>query len=157
MKKTKAKKVETSVSETEVGFVTKEILEDAKAVVAEVQAKKDAEKVSKEKKASDKVLDKMKPLSTRHYLVKDGEVSLTGTSQESNEKHRQYVDSMAKRIFSEINVAKAKRVGSCSIKIDEAFGEGTAALFVEELEASGNKVEFLDKRGADYRIMAISW
>ena len=122
MKKAKSKKVETSVSETKVGVVTKEDLEDAKKVVTEANAKKDlAQKTDAEVKA------------------------------------KQYQSSVKSKIKEAIAAAKAGVVGSCSIKIDKDFDEATAALFVPSLEEQGHQVEFLDKRGADYRIMAISW
>lgn len=68
--------------------------------------------------------------------------------------HREQV---VRKIHDAIGAAKRGNVGATSIKIDKDFDEATAALWVSYLEEEGVQVEFKDKKGADYRIMAISW
>jgi hypothetical protein len=70
---------------------------------------------------------------------------------------QQVMKRLKDQIFRAVDVAIEKGLHNTSIKIDENFREGDVALLVPSLEESNYKVDFCDKKGADYRIMSISW
>jgi len=82
-----------------------------------------------------------------------------GETQDTKSRHQEHIGRCRAKIDKAIALGKLNNIGFWSINIDDKFDEATAALFVEELENDGIKVEFLDKRNADppRRIMVLSW